>query len=530
MKHITQELVRVPIAIALVAGFLLLAGCDGLGPSLPGNGDVDNGNGEIPDVTTAEELYNEAIALMEAEDVKGAYTKFAASLQADATYLPSILGISIADLILMAEDANARTYAKDTLGWVDYPDDIADIISETWLIYVEEDEDWGYHLPRIEGMEPDEMDEIAIDEWVIEQLRHIVQSGTFLNVTVDTVSGVLGTRLDNAVARLKALPSDLTFTFTKAMIPGAGPDDFPDEGVTVGRAEALLLAAQLQAVRTSTHFMRVLDLTLPLQDYFDLFIEDVEIVLESPFTGTFLNLRAGAQTHLNNAKASVLAGLSNSISALDEIRARTGSTFALSPESSLFADDPDEWTEAQQIMATVAILNGRIKTSIEDNEPVFIPTPPDPFGGHDDVNNWPNAANYDEGDGDIAIAINFAPLFDAEEGPMAYLLHMEEGEPVVYEWDESDEAFEVAVDFSGGERYALKIPDITLGGIFPLDEATVDFINEELEEMASEEEEEIPFWLVWNDPAVSAYIFIDPDVAEDLLKGESLWAMLPELF
>jgi hypothetical protein len=452
-----------------------------------------------PEGATAEELTNQGIALMKAQDWDGALTKFSEAVLKDPSYGRAVVGYSALNIASIMSDSNVVNLARNKLGMDLYPTTMNAVLEPSnWMVTLQAP--YSGMMPHISGEEA--YDEIlataefpptptpgVIDpnERIFAMVAWFMTHNNGFDNIVGTVGTALGTRLDTAIAAIKAVSDTAKFSLTWDMFMDTAPtsgwpmkDGAPME-IFMGKAEILAIASGLEVVKGLTSLVQMYSLSLPLADYWDSYNPaggNNEDPANKPFE-TFLQLNADAAARLASAKASYLAAGADLNTALTAaLTDRPGFFLSTDPVTGGFTD-PEDWDSFTRGVRVARKIEEEIVDSIQNNDLAFFPiTTPDPDA-------WPTEIINRE-----SIGINFGIFFNTPLGLFTTVIELSAeddpageaaGEPVYY--DLNGDSFEVVTDvyfpvdndFTDiGEALYLRIPDITLGGIVPVDDLPLD--------------------------------------------------------
>ncbi len=352
-------------------------------------------------------------------------------------------------------------------------------------------------------------------------------------LTDAVVEDVLGDQLNSVVQTIEDIPDDVMVTLGWELFymdaQSAIDDGWPTETVagetpaeiTFGKAELLLETAFLRNIRSQLFMTQAYSKALPLQNWWnEVNPADNSQVWENgqdlpwgdlitPFAAGFLFPREGATGYLNKAKGSFLAAVQNLKSALESILAGRDD-MTLDGSSDLYFN-PAGSTEVQTVswendvapyLGFQLVSVGRIENSLLTGNLVAFPADNYNFESqkafleyYADEANWPNEAGVEEEDFNgttlrvpAAYAINYSVPYETPIGAINFLLDMndETGEPNFYEFsfamNSMDELTYVENENPGtsvsqipspytdsNTFYALRIPDITLAGLYDIE-------------------------------------------------------------
>ncbi|MFW5786025.1 MAG: hypothetical protein ACOCYC_02165 [bacterium] len=294
--------------------------------------------------------------------------------------------------------------------------------------------------------------------------------------------------------------------------------------VTIGKEELLIETASLRAIQSRLYMAQAYSKALPLQNWWDelnpvdngelygaLSQNDPDIPwgdLTTPFAAGFLFPREDTPEYLREAKSSFLSAVQNLQTAFEGILAgRPGMT--LDGSSNIYLNPGSsgvqmiDWeNDVEPGLAYQLALIRRIANSLLTGNLVALPTdaynfssPQDYFEYYRNHANWPDEPGKQEIDIDgetievpSAIGINFSVPYETLIGAVNFLLDMNEetGEPNYYDFSIGFDGNDVLV-YAANENpaqsvteipnpysdsntfYALRIPDISLGGLYSLD-------------------------------------------------------------
>lgn len=494
--------------------FLTLSGCSvffsggvGTNGGIDGNGgDGANGDG---DGDEAQDLVELAIEAMKNDDWDSAYDLFSQAVALDKDNCEAVMGYSMLNIASIAVDQNIQSLASNNMGIVDYPTTMKDIFNpdniydDTWMNEVTNPWTEGtIFFPNISGLvDQDDDGDIDFNDYLMSLALYFTGHNSGFNSALDAVSKALGDRLDLAIAAIENSGCG-SFSITWDMWYDTEPD--PDSGgwpyiyedgnpvepitFTIGKAELLLVAAYLKQIKMFAHILKVYDLTLPLASYWAAFnpggtaYDDPEPTYppdnDKPFSGDFLTLRS--QDDLDDAKQALLDSLVLINSAISSIKGRKGTdNFTFSPSSQI-SEIADSWDDINNLMDMMSIMLGKIQDSINDIKTIYFPTDFDAYGegpgGY--WQNYSNAANWPQGPGEDVAGLNLGVYFSSTAGLFSFLLDINSsnGEPRFYSFNDGSfvEVTSAPDPYSDGIYY-IKIPDISLGGVIPVDNIPTDY-------------------------------------------------------
>ena len=474
----------------------------------------------------AVDYLEEAIDSATQENFDSALNSFSLAVAADPNYGPALVGYHAFDLFSITIDPDIVDTAVNTLGVADYPDSMNALFSNDWLEEIvmnkaiESTE--TMFLPNITGQEDcdgifgDEPDGIInAPERGVAMLEFFVTHSSGFNTLFDPIITSLNSRLDAIIDSIQNLDPGMSISFS--------PDIFSDEmeyfdpfwatymdwptddhgnalEITIGRAELLIIASQLQILQSILYMIQVYDFDLNdpdsgaslLPDYWDAY---------NPFDGTawgdspsypgvspaltnLLRPRTDSwQTSMAAAKDSFVGSLTNLKTAFQDILtdrdgflASSGSPFI----ALLDMGDPNNpstsegWAIACEGLNVGINVADELLDSIEDPNAetlAILPLAMDPndIFSYADANNWPTQITPGS-----SIGINLGVLFT---DPLANLFEMEtNGEPAWYKFDIGAEGLVPAssIDPMHSSLAFMRGPDISLGGLIPLE--NIDYI------------------------------------------------------
>lgn len=477
---------KLRLALLIIVGALMIMGCPT--PPLPGGG------------ATAKELTDDGIALMEAGDWEGALSKFSEATVLDPTYGEAVVGYSALNIASIMVAPDMVDLVHTNLGMDGYPATMNAVIDpEGWMLQLQAP--YAGLMPHVSGEEA--YDGVYSDfdpaDGVIDPMeRQIAFMGWFathnvgFSAAAQKVINALGTRLDTAIASIKAVSDDATFALTWDMFMDVQPDEsswpFKDGvpmEIVIGKAEILAIASSLEAVKGFINLALVYNTTIPLGEYWDAFNPldgDDSDPSQKPFDA-LLQLNADAAERLAAAKTAHLAALSDFDTSVTMVLAdRAGFYLSSDAAAGGFADAAswDSFTLGLRIAQREA---EEVSDSIQTSDVAYLP-----FYGTIDPDNWPTAASPETG----VLGVNFGVFYNTPLNLLGCLFELSTGtdpvgeaagEPVLYDLTGSTLAkvdssyFPADNDFSDPHVVKLlyaKIQDITFGGLIPIENITLD--------------------------------------------------------
>lgn len=530
------------IGIIVIVGLILCCSS----PAGNGNGNGD-GDGDQYDPVLSEQLTNEGIALMKVQDWDGALSKFSEAVLKNPVNGRAVIGYSALNIASIMSDPNVVTLAKNKLGLADYPSTMNKILApDSWMIPLKSP--YSCLMPRItgeaafDGKVDGSLEDDIIDpkERMLAFAAYFMTHNTGFTNLVNTVSTALGARLDAAIAAIKAAPDDMKFTLTWDMFfdvqPTAESNAWPYKNgspmeIAIGKAEILAIAAGMEAVKGLTYLAQVYNLSLPLGDYWTAFnpVDGTMTnpdVTKKPFV-TFLKLNTDAAAKLRMAKDSYTGAIADLKTAIDAVRAnRAGFFLSTDPIMGTFPDMPS-WLDFEMILRTSKKFATVVDYSIDTKTCAYLPIS---FpSGFDPDTNWPTGITQNS-----SIGINFGTYFDTPMNLFTTLIELEaNGEPVYQRFASGDftpvtQGYMTGLgnNFTGNRAdFQLRVPDITLGGVVPIENLPVDNPATRYQ-----------FSMSWNDNVVSdgKWTWTDTIVANGVFDpGEGEWiysaSCLPQL-
>ena len=487
-----------------------------------------------------------------------AFNAFSNAVDADPQYMPAILGYSMMNMAAITVDQDVQTFAVDTLGLSDYPQTMGAAFSEQWLELVTID-GYDHFWPAVDGATDMNNDGyVTMEERAVALAENMMSDNGNLNAIAGLAAAEINDRLGATIGLLNDVSNSTTFTLTWDMYDLFGnEEDAINHGwpaidsnndnsldqaleVTIGKAEAQLMQAQLHFMKSFAHLSVATDYTLALQDYWNNYIEiswvedgsyedggyfDVtfDYPSEGPFAGSFLSDSAEAQAAIDDARQEMLDGTASYVAALSEIAKRSGTDFFLDQQNPFWNEVDVLWSDITNGMKFAENTAIEIADSIENETPAYFPVDfmdfsgPQEFLGHyADTANWPTSADlYFDYDTSTetetftakAAALNFGVLYAGPLGGIHALLDLDEvGEPVWYTADNDAETgavtgFSEATSYDATEVYYLRFPDLTFGGAVPIENisganGSVSNLNSELQEaVGTSTASDVMFWL-----------------------------------
>ncbi|MFW5745799.1 MAG: pre-peptidase C-terminal domain-containing protein, partial [Spirochaetota bacterium] len=278
---------------------------------------------------------DEALTALDEERYNDALSEFTNALLVDGAEDDPEYGVAFAGynaLYLMTglTHPDVVAVARDNLGLADYPNDMDELLTGSWLQNVVETSDYQYLAPRITGQSDLDGDGVVDGyERSIAMMEYFVTHNAGFADVANPALAVLESRLDNALQQIDAMGPDQLMTFTWNMVyddldeivsyfhysDGTAGYAWPVDAhgnpidVVIGKADLRLLAAMGQMLKVFIHQGQVYDLNLTqalLQDYYDdynpedgtAWNDPPTYTADSPFATGFLGATADATTHL----------------------------------------------------------------------------------------------------------------------------------------------------------------------------------------------------------------------------------------
>jgi hypothetical protein len=449
---------------------------------------------------SANELVDAAYDFMRDGDWAAALDAFSQALLVDPQNGVASMGYAVLNIAAITVDPELVGVARDRMGLVDYPDDMATVLSPDWLVdmYAESGGTNQGLMPNVSGQAAFagwNGDESFVDP--IERMLALAAFATAHNPTgpsalLSAIASSLGGRLDAAIEAIDAVDESLSMSIDWRMVAandGAPPEWWPmdDAGepivVVFGKGEALAIAGFLGAVRTAVEIAQVYNLSLPLAEYWSSFGPDSTAgdpdQTQRPFSGDFLNLSPSSAAHLAAARSAWIRAADNTMAAAGLVGAdRSG--FSLSSGSAWLFSTPEQWSDFRRMLDIGSRTALELKESLVSSRMAILPK------GSVDLDNWPAAPL----DPETEIGLNLYLYFDAPVGLSTALLEIQRtsdanaphvGEPVFYvladgalravtrgDIDALGGASGGQYDFRGDvlDTY-LRVVDVTLGGVMP---------------------------------------------------------------
>lgn len=501
-------------SLLLLAGLLVFGSisCSGGGGSSATPTDEQIAAAAVEDAQTA----------LEEGDLDAALSSYTTAIAADPTNGEAQLGYAMMEIMSITIDERMVSLAQDRLGFINYPDNMSDLIDGTMGSIVssgveEGDPDYfdEYWAPDISGQTDDNEDGIISgEERAMAALEFFVAHNTTgFNDVVDGMSTILEDRITAALSAIDNIPSDAQIIFPGDVTGINDATGNVPQDLVVGKAEVQMIAAFLLSFRSQVRMGQVYDYSLPLADYWDFAWNYIDYMnddpdatepdfstIDTPFAAGFLSAGDEATTKLGEAKADMQEMISRLTGAIATIEARTGSTFSFGPESSFEVDmetapdDPLTMAEVwDEDVAPVLDFANALFTEIDDSLAgsggtiAYIPIYDDDGDPNTDefdwmkdmVNSWPSTTNLDfESSSPHAVGIDFGAFYASPLLAINAIFDLDdttgnEGEPVFYKWD-GNGGFAVADTYTSDIFYYVKVNDISFGGtidsgMFPTD-------------------------------------------------------------
>lgn len=473
--------------VLVIAVIPLIVGCQ------PPTTDSTTTGSSGQDPVQAEALANEAIAAMKAGDYETALSKFSQAVSLDSTNPKAVIGYSTLNIAAVVTDPTLVSTMKVNMGLTSYPATIADVLNpDSWV-----DSSGNPVIPITDqtNYDGDPLGVIGFSDWGVSLAAFVVTHNTGLDFVPKTLNSALGSRVDAAIETIKSSVTDsMKFTITWDMIYDTQPtegsgqwpyttDHQPMEFV-MGKAELLTLAAVLEEIRFTLHFISVYSLSLPqISDYWDAFgpyaATDAPNPTQKPFT-TLLQFTSDAADELQAAKTSFAAGLSDVITAATSyISDRQGFSLSGDPTVGIFDGNMYDLSFADWAWGVGVGKRGaeEVLNSVNNNVDAYIVAhsiDPDTFNPSTD---WPTGITPGQ-----SVGINYGLMFSsplALVGTTGLVELASSGEPQFYLLNAGSSASFSNISGtgeinSGSPNFRndptlayLKVTDATGGGIVP---------------------------------------------------------------
>lgn len=453
---------------------------------------------------------DEAITALENQDYTGALNSFTDALlvpdaESEPEYGLAFAGYNAIQLMLGLVDPAIVSIARNNLGMVDYPTDINELLSGEWVQEFVSSGGYSGFFPYIVGQNDVDGDGF-VDEYdrVFALAEYFVNHNEGFAQLVNPALNVLEGRVDSALQQIRSMAPDQIFQATWEMVyddldeivsyfdfaSGSADYSWPVDNhgnpidIVFGKAELQLLGAAGEMLKSYIHQAQVYDLALTqtlLQEYWATYNPQTGTAYDtppsfsggSPFNTGFLSAGDDWLNQLQASEDAFIAALQDVEEALFDIKGGRPSVpepLLLSPRSTV-PDVVDMWSfiEGGMNLAVEEVL-WRIEDSVLNGSTMYFPlnlltgmAEPDDYR----FGNWPTEFDIQT---DPTIGMNFGRFFSA---PFSGLLELDtNGEPVWYESTGSPGFAELAslLDPSAVTTF-VKVPDITLGGLVPIEDA-----------------------------------------------------------
>jgi hypothetical protein len=284
--------------------------------------------------------------------------------------------------------------------------------------------------------------------------------------------------------------------------------------VVIGESEILLSVASLQLMNSLLNSILAVDHSIDLATFYSAFNlndgsfwgsdflenqngidwnDELEAAYnwgelpQYPLSTGFLQTADDADSIMDESKEYMSDALFNLATAIEGIQARSG-------DSSIFTFSEagmgsDTWSTVIEVVDVTEIFIDKLYTSLSNNVAVTIPCEifSGVISGYDEADNWPADADWSVFDttgkiSDVDMNINLAALFDTPITALDNLIELNSnGEPVLYSEDSGNftavtsyDAEKMIADESAGTHYAIKVKDVTFGGLVEIPEDVVD--------------------------------------------------------
>lgn len=453
---------------------------------------------------------DEAVTALENQDYTGALSSFTEALlvtdaETDPEYGVAFAGYNALQLMMGMVDPAVVSIARNNLGMVDYPTDINELLSGEWLQEYVSSDGWTGLFPFITGQ-----NDVDGDGFVDEYDRFFALAEYFVNHNagfaelVNPALNVLEGRVESTLQQIRGMAPDQIFQVTWDMVyddldeivtyfnswDGYADYSWPVDGhgnpidIIFGKAELQLIGAMGEMLKSYIHQAQVYELTLSqtlLQEYWATYNPETGTAYDSPpsfsggspFVTGFLSSTDDWVDQLQASEDAFLAALSDVEAAIYDIkggRPSVAEPLFLSPRSTL-DDIADMWPDIQSGMnLAVEEVIWRVEDSVENGTMMYFPLSllsgdamPDDYR----FGNWPTDFDIQT---DPTIGVNYGRFFSA---PFSGLLELDtNGEPVWYHSTGSPGFTELtSLTDPASTTTFMKVPDITLGGLIPIDDA-----------------------------------------------------------
>jgi len=320
---------------------------------------------------------------------------------------------------------------------------------------------------------------------------------------LQSVADLMDSSLSDVVSALDGLTASDTISMTAEMVTlgdfNVEESGWPIDNMTgepmeiiIGKAEVLTTMASLQILASVIDYSASMDLSFPFSEIWAAFnpldgtffagdTEDYTVLPSNPM-GTVFQTSTEAATYLARAKAQMSGALNNLEEASGLLINRTAS-------DDFFIIPDEQWgQEGMDILSIAHIVTTKLSDSLDNGTTIYLPQDmSDPFI-YANESAWPTAADWSfltdpaTASPDTLIAgIDLSAVYDSPLFALDSLFEMDSnGEPVIYDENQNIVTEMTASQLAAAQAtetwlpYGVKLNDITMGGFFDIDGASVD--------------------------------------------------------
>ena len=435
-------------------------------------------------LTTADQnaIMARGVSFLEQGYVNDALNDFQTLYDADSNYVPGALAYSLVDMATVLTDEEVVSFARDTLGLVEYPTRVADILNfDFWMRSVYDPSSETFVLfPRVANQTDRDGDGVVDPGERLTQIaENMIAASATNDDLIDLFAGQFGDKLDALQTRVGgidasdgfAITSDMVFQSAAEASSQGWPADDSGELVefTIGTAELNVVLATGRLVQFLNQWGQAISLQVNYdyylfddEDKFRLIFDESEIpengyFYDFPALGplaenSFLESRADAETHLAAAGDAFVTMLDTIAGAMDDISGRAAdSEFfvnADSVEQALFGGDPESTlTNPTQFLQDVATVFENLADDVTASFDAgggtlaYLPVPSVALDGAEPeeyfetyADSWPTSTSGVTTDG--VLAFDFGLLFGTSIGGISGIFELDSDtrEPVLYKY------------------------------------------------------------------------------------------------
>lgn len=341
------------------------------------------------------------------------------------------------------------------------------------------------------------------------------------NSPVTSVVNLITSKLNDTISALENISNNDSISLSPNLFIDGNYDPFsglwPEENgtlvpIVIGKSEVLLSVSSLQIINSLLNSVLAVDMSLSLSDFYkalnpidgafwgienmntqtgldwsDLLYSDLEFgkLPQYPMSKGFLQTTNKSVTVLAKSKLYMTNALTNMSDAIDGIAERSGPSSAFTLSKANHASG--FWPEVLDVTGVSSVFLNKLSTSLANNSSIAIPTEiftdlnSNLSADFTDSTNWPTVEDWTNVNAmdDIpnAVEVNLSVLFERPMLALDNLLELNtNSEPVIYKNDGSDNFSVVTsydyntlkTDIDDGNEYAVKVNDVTFGGLFSI--------------------------------------------------------------